>query len=124
MKGVVVELVKLTRRKNDIAHWGINPSQKHHYSSFLPTPLKSAHCSSPHFRQFPSHIWPQSSHLLKVIKFIVKISQFKFLFMIYIFIYKRFVSLNIFFQILVYFLCKNCNTPSKKVTPSFPATLL
>ena len=58
--------------------------------------------------------------LLKVTKFLSKISKFEFLVITKknIFAYKLFLSLNISnFN----WLCNNCN-PLKKVTPSFPAT--
>ena len=63
------------------------------------------------------------SYLLKVTKFLGKISQFEFLVMTEknIFAYKLFLSLNI--SDFNLFLCENCN-PLKKVTPSFPATHL
>ena len=48
-------------------------------------------------------------YLLKVMKFLVEISQFEFLVVTEL-------------QIVVYFLSKNCTTTQKKVTPSFPAT--
>ena len=50
------------------------------------------------------------SHLLKVNKFLVKISQFKF------FVGKTLLFISIFCFRFVYFLCKNWN-PLKKVTP-------
>ena len=53
-----------------------------------------------------------------------KISQFEFLVMTEknIFAYKLFLSLNI--SDFHLFLCENCNSPLKKVTPSFSATPL
>ena len=53
----------------------------------------------------------------------IKISQFKFLVIIEknMFVYK--LKCPKIFQILVYFLCKNC-TLLKKITLSFPATSL
>ena len=72
-------------------HWGIKiplPS-KTPPSSFSLCPLKSANCPS------PNYLTP--SHLLKVTKFLVKISQFIFLVMTEknIFVYKLFLSLDI-----------------------------
>ena len=74
----------------------------------------------------PQNIKPfkyiKPSYLLKVTKFLGKISQFKFLVITKknIFTSKLFLSLNISdFNLL----CDNC-TPLKKVTPSFPATPL
>ena len=60
------------------------------------------------------------SYLLKVTKFLVKISQFEFLVMTEknIFAYKFFLSL---FQILIDFFGENCNPPEKS-HPPFPAT--
>ena len=61
-------------------------------------------------------------YLLKVTKFLHKISQFEFLVMAEknVFVYKPFSPLNI--SNLFCFLCKTCTHPLKKVTPSFPAT--
>ena len=68
------------------------PSPQRHHLFFSKSPLKSANCPSlplprPLFRQFPLYIVffceiflsIAPSHLLKVTKFLVKISQFKFL---------------------------------------------
>ena len=59
------------------------------------------------------------SHLLKVTKFLVKIPNLNSILLTTgknIFVYKFFVSLNI----LVYFLCKNCNPPENDL-PLFPS---
>ena len=91
-------MVKLTPRKNDSVHWSINPSQKHHHSFFFAElALKSANCSSPPFQAISLLYMNPIPHILKVTKFLVKISQFKFLVMKEknIFVYKLFVSLNI-----------------------------
>ena len=111
--------------------------------SFSPPLLKSTNCPAPFFRHFPPYMLvfhdppvikieflSQSpyfssltpSHLLKVTKFFVKTSHFKFLPMKEkdIFVYKLFVYK--YFK-LVYFLCQNCTPSLKKATPSFPATL-
>ena len=60
------------------------------------------------------------SYLLKVNKFLGKISQFKFLVMTEknIFAYKVFLSLNI--SDFNLFLCENCNPPEKS-HPLFPS---
>ena len=67
-----------------------------------PSPLKSGNCPSSSFRQFPPIYW-----------FFVKPPKK--------WILKLFCHLT--FQILVYFLSKNC-IPLKRITPSFPATSL
>ena len=81
-------------------HWGITPHQKHHasFSSLIPC------------------------YLLKVTKFLGKVSQFEFSVMSEknIFAYKLFLSLNI--SDFNLFLWENWNILLKKVTPSFPAT--
>ena len=59
------------------------------------------------------------SYLLKVTKLLVRISQFEFLVMKNIFVYKLFLSLDI--SSFSLFLYKNCNLPLKKVTPLFPS---
>ena len=60
-----------------------------------PLPLNLQTLQASLFRQFPLHILP-TSHLLKVTKFSVKISQFKFLAMTEKNIYVlSFLSLNI-----------------------------
>ena len=63
------------------------------------------------------------SHLLKVTKFLVKVSQIKVLVMTEknIFVYKLFLSLNI--SNFSYVLCKNCNPPEKD-HPLFPSNPL
>ena len=127
-------------------HWGINPSpQKHPPSLFLAKPpYESANCPSPSFLENPSLYIdflstspPKSqifqwtpimlkffiltpSFLLKVTKFLVKISQFPFLVMPEknIFVYKLFLPLNI--SDFRGFFCKNCNPPPwKKLPPLF-----
>ena len=122
-------------------HWGIKPPQKHHLL-FLAKPslnqqtvqappptywfFKTAHLKVGSFNEPPKYKIFSSlipSYLLKVTKFLGKISQFKFLVMTEknIFAYKL-LSLNISdFNV---FLCENCNPPEKKSPPSFPATLL
>ena len=80
-------------------HWGINlPSlpQKHHPDPFCQAPLNLQTVQAPFFKQLPlpyilvfrdpplkigifSDSILNPSHLLKVIKLLVKISQFKFL---------------------------------------------
>ena len=85
-------------------HWGINPPSKTPPLSFLPspTPLKSTNCPSPPFWQSPPLYIGFSpllipSYLLKVTKFLGKISQFEFLVMTETnsFAYKLYLSLNI-----------------------------
>ena len=107
-------------------HWGITPppSPQKHLPSFLPSPsLNWQTAQAPLFQQSPPPLpsilvfrkpphksqifqWTQKyssfssltpSYLLKVAKFLVKISQFEFLVMIEknIFAYKLFLSLNI-----------------------------
>ena len=109
-------------------------------------PLKSANCPSPPFRQSPPSILvfceppplkvrffsePSKysslstlipSYLLKVTKFLSKISQFEFLVMTEknIFAYKLFLSLNISHFNL--FFIRHLQLPLKKFTPFFPAT--
>ena len=99
-------------------------------------PLKSTNCPSPPlFRQSPLYIVssrppppkvgsfsePLSSlipsYLLKVTKFLVKISQFEFLVTTEqsILVCKLFLSLN--FPDFIYFLSKNCTPPCKKLHP-------
>ena len=60
-------------------------------------------------------------YLLKMTKFFVKIPHFEFLVVTEknIFVYKPFLTLN--FQILIYFLCENCNPPPEKSHPLFPS---
>ena len=92
-------------------------------------PLQKCFFVNPHlkvrFFSEPPKYWSFSSlipsYLLKVTEFLVKISQFKFLAMTEKnnFAYK--LSCHYIFQILIYFVCKNC-TPLKKLPPSFPAT--
>ena len=101
-------------------HQGTNPPQKHSPPYFLPSPLQIF--QAPLFRQFPIYIvalWPLSpkkwwtpiiltffifnpSYLLIVTKFLVKICQFKFWFVLF------FCRLK--FHTFVYFLCNNCDT--------------
>ena len=70
------------------------------------------------------------SYLLKVIKFLVKISQFEFLVMTEkkIFVYKHFVhqifQISFHFVFFFFFFVKLKSPLEKKVTPSFPATPL
>ena len=73
------------------------------YQSPPPTPLKVGFSVNPH--NFFSSATP--SYLLKVTKFLVKVSQFKFLAMSErnIFVYKLFC--HEIFQILIYFLFEN-----------------
>ena len=128
-------------------HQGIIPPQKHPPPYFLPSPLQIV--QAPLFRQFPIVIYcffvppplPRPKNWWTPIiltffifnpilslktKYLVKIFQLKFLVMVH----KHF-GLQFFcrleFQILVCFLCTNCD-PSlpllKKVTPSFPETFL
>ena len=60
------------------------------------------------------------SYLLKVTKFFIKISQFEFIVMTEknIFVYKLFLLSNIS-DLSLFFFCKNCNLPLKKVTSLF-----
>ena len=85
------------------------------YIGFLcvnrPTPDKPGFLVNPHYIKF-FHPQPlNSSHLSKVTKFLVKISQFKYLVMTEknAFPYKLFLSLNI--SDFSYFSCKNCRPP-------------
>ena len=91
----------------------------HLYIGFSWNPLKIGFFSEPPLTP---------SHLLKVTKFLVKISQFKFLVMTKknSFVYKLFLLLNISDFSLVCLLCKICTTPPppyppprKKSHPSF-----
>ena len=133
--------------KGHSMHWGTTrpPSKTPPplFRQVLP-PLKSANWPSPtprFFRRFPpiycffvntpppkNRVFQWTliifkffiltpSHLLKVTKFLVKISQFKFLLMTEknIFVGKLFLSLNI----SDFSLCKNC-TSTEKFTPFFP----
>ena len=83
-------------------------------------PLKVRFFSEPQKYCFPS-LTP--SYLLKVTKFLGKISQFEFLVMTEknIFAYKLFLSLNI--SDFNLFLCENCNPPEKS-HPLFPSSPL
>ena len=142
---------------------GINPRQKHHPLFFAKSLLKSENCPSPLFRQSLTIYWffvnpPKNRifqwtpiilklfilnpiYLLKVTKFLVKISQFKFLVMIEKNIFVRIKQVKILhnlfystnnsmanwsvkniliyktffchwiFQIFLYFSCKNYNPP-------------
>ena len=86
-----------------------------------PPPLKVRFFrESPKYYSFSSLI---PSYLLKVTKFLGKISQFKFLVMTEkdIFAYKLFLSLNI--SDINLFLCDNCNPPEKS-HPLFPSNPL
>ena len=87
-----------------------------------PSLLKVGFFSEPPKYESFSPIIP--SFLLKVTKFLVKISQFEFLVTTEknIFAYKLFLSLNIS-DFNLFFMWK-LQTPLKKVTPSFPATPL
>ena len=103
-------------------HQGINPPSKTPLPLFLAkTPLNLQTVQAPLFRQFPplyidfswtlplkvgffserpkysSFLSLTPSYFSKITKFLVKISQFEFLVMIEknIFVYKRFLSLNI-----------------------------
>ena len=120
-------------------HWGINPPQKHKTPLSCHPTLNLQSIQAPFFRQLPSLYWffhnsppvkigffseRQSfsfltlSDPLKVSKFLVKISQFELLVMTEknIFVYN--FLCGYIFQILVYFLCKNCNpSPSKRSAP-------
>ena len=124
----------------------------HSVHSFLPNPPKSANCPSQSIPICPRQLLPiywffmnlprkkkkldfsrnpwkikvfgNPSYLLKVTKFLVKISQCKFLVMTEknIFVYKPFLSLNIsdfrgFFNVKI-------ATLLRKVTPLFPSNLL
>ena len=92
----------------------------HLYIGFSRSPLKVGSFSVPQKYKSSSSLIP--SYLLKVIKFLGKISQFDFLVMTEknIFAYKLFLSLNI--SDFNLFLRENCNPHLIKVTPSFPAT--
>ena len=150
---------------------GINPRQKHHPLFFAKPLLKSENCPSPLFRQSLTIYWffvnpPKNRifqwtpiilklfilnpiYLLKVTKFLVKISQFKFLVMIEKNIFVRIKQVKILhnlfystnnsmanwsvkniliyktffchwiFQIFLYFSCKNYNPPPEKCRPLF-----
>ena len=139
-------------------HWGINPPppSKTPPSSFLPRPpLKLANCASPFFLGNPPpslyiFLWaplklrffsepPQNyrfwslipSYVLKLIKFLVKTSQFelieknreKVMTEKNIFADQLFLSFNIsnFNLFFMWKLQTPPPTPLKKVTPSFPA---
>ena len=114
--------------------------------SFLTSPsLNLQNVHAPFFTQFPPQYWlfvtplkirqffrePQKYSsfssltqfdLLKITKFLVKVSQFEFFVMTEknIFIYRR--SCHKQFQILVYLLRKKCIIPLKRSPPSFPPT--
>ena len=105
-------------------HWGINPLPLPHHKSTTPSfcqdPIKSENCPSPtFFKVIPPYILVfheplplkigffskppikisslTLSHLLKVTKFLAKISRFKFLVITEknMFVYKLLLSLNI-----------------------------
>ena len=121
------------------------PLQKHHPLSCQPPPLKSANCPSPLpflgnppsilvFRdcsfkvgffseppKYQSFLSLTSSYLLKVTKFLVKISQFKFSVMAEKNIFAYHFSLSINISDLNLFLTKNCNPPppNPTTTPLF-----
>ena len=123
------------------------PSEKHHHLFFAKLPLnqQTVQAPPPSFSQSPLCIGfsrpplkvrsfhePQKyesfsslipSYLLKVTKFLDKISQFELLVITEknIFAYKLFLSLNI--SDFNLFLCKNC-TPLKKSHPFFPSNPL
>ena len=121
------------------------PLQKHHPLSCQPPPLKSANCPSPLpflgnppsilvFRdcsfkvgffseppKYQSFLSLTSSYLLKVTKFLVKISQFKFSVMAEKNIFAYHFSLSINISDLNLFLTKNCNPPP--LTPQPPPLL-
>ena len=83
--------------------------------------LKIRFFSEPEIYSSFSFLTP--SNLLKITKFLVKVSQFEFFVMTEKnrFVSKLFLSLNI--SDIVYLLCKNCTTPPpplEKVTPLFP----
>ena len=82
----------------------------HLYIGFSWNPLKIGFFSEPPLTP---------SHLLKVTKFLVKISQFKFLVMTKknSFVYKLFLLLNISDFSLVCLLCKICTTPPPPSPP-------
>ena len=91
------------------------------YWLFMNLPPKVGFFSEPpKYWSFSSLI---PSYLLKVTEFLVKISQFKFLAMTEKnnFAYK--LSCHYIFQILIYFVCKNC-TPPEKITTLFPSNPL
>ena len=88
------------------------------YWFFVNPPLKVVFFSEPP-KSFSSLAL---SYLLKVTKFLVKISWFEFLVMTE---KNIFSPINFFFAIkyfTFYFFCVKILTPVKKVTPSFPAT--
>ena len=111
-------------------HWSLKPPQKHH-PLFLPTSLKLSKApflgNSPHILVFREHqpknwifqwtamILKFLTDLLKVNKFLVKISQCKLLIMTEknIVVYKIFLLWNI--SDLGYFSCKNCNPLEKSL---------
>ena len=130
-------------------HWGINPSQKHHPLLFSKPSSKFVNCPNPFLGNLPyTHLywffvkpspsenrtfpWTSMilkffilspSHLLKETKFLVKISQFKFLVIKFLFI-NFFLLLNIsdyrlFFYVKV---VTPPPPPSKKISPSFRET--
>ena len=120
-----------------------NPSQKHHSPLSCQGPLKSANCPSPplfsqssppsywilwtpplkigffsKLRKYQCLSFLTPTYLLKVTKFLVKMSQFGFLVMTEknIFVYRLFLSLNI--SDFSSFLCKNCNPHPGKSHPT------
>ena len=123
-------------------HWGINPPFKNTtpfltwlnklskppilgnplYILVLQDPLKVGSFSEPQKYQHFSSLIP--FYLLKVTKFLGKISQFELLVMTEknIFAYKLFLSLNI--SDFNLFLCENCNPFLKKKHPLFPSSPL
>ena len=140
-------MIEVNSRKNKsklIVFIGVStPPQKHHHLLSCQAPLKSANCPSPHFRQSTPLYWffvntplkvrfssepPKyysfssliPSYLLKVTKFLGKISQFEFFVMTEknIFAYKLFLSLNV--SDFNLFLCENCNPPLKVEVLSRP----
>ena len=126
-------------------HWGINPTSNPAPTTFLPSSplnLQTVQVPLTLFRQSPPVYWffvkPPSktrifpwtptpnllkffiSYLLKVTKFLVKLSQFEFLEKIQrILVYRLFLSLNI--PDFSLFFVEILQPPMKKVTPIFPS---
>ena len=124
--------------------------QKHHPSSFLPSPpLKSANCPRfPFWAKPPILVFCDSPSLkigffsepqkynsfsslnpcqfLKVTKFLVKTSQFEFLVMAQknIFVYLLFSSLNLSKIQFIFYVQIATSCPSQRSSPSFPTTPL
>ena len=114
-------------------HRGINLRQKHHPLFLAKPPLNLQTVQAPPFLGNPPSIlafrepplkvfsFLTPSYLLKITKFLAKISQFEFLVMTKIFLFIDSFC-HLLFQILVFYI--KIATPLKKVTPSFPATHL